>query len=77
MAQITVCDRCKKELVVRQTLLNIKPYKYVLGVSVYAKEAGGAFRRTADHSFELCDDCANKLAEFLQYEGPEEIKEET
>lgn len=78
MAQITVCDRCKKELVARQTLINIKPYKYILGIEVYTTSAyRGDFIRTSNHTFELCDDCANKLGEFLHYTGSEEIKEET
>lgn len=77
MAQITVCDRCRRELIIRKTLINLKPVKYGLNIDVFSIYPSNVLQRTANHTFELCDDCANKLGEFLHYVGPEEIKEET
>ena len=73
MADVKICDRCRKELTVRQTIINLRPVRHILGVEVYSRYPN-CLHRTAVHSFDLCDDCANKLAEFLGYNP--EFKEE-
>lgn len=68
MANVKICDRCRQELTERQTIINLRPVRHILGVEVFARSAGAScMLRTAGHSFDLCDDCANKLAEFLRY----------
>ena len=73
MAQITVCDRCRKELTFRRTRVSLKPWKHVLGIEVHSlyPDHGWTVNNANKHFFELCDDCANRLAEFLNY-GPTE-----
>lgn len=67
MADIKICDRCRKELVHRRTLLNFRPDRYLLGIVVLTPDLGGLNRTGGPHNFELCDDCANELGEFLRY----------
>lgn len=76
MATITinVCDRCRKELTNRRTLLNLKKAPCKLEVKVLKIDLNGWNASGNVHSFELCDDCANKLAEFLGYSG--QVEEE-
>ena len=74
MAQINVCDRCRKELTYRRTLVGVKSRGKCVDIKVLS--LGDI---TGSHSFELCDDCANRLGEFLHYgptEGSTEAKEE-
>lgn len=66
MADVKICDRCRKELTVRQTIIKLRPIRYILGVEVYSRYPD-YLQRKAAHSFDLCDDCANGLAEFLGY----------
>ena len=72
MATINVCDRCKKELVYRRTLVNFKKPPRKLDVQVLKIDLNGWNAASNVHSFELCDDCANELAKFLGYSGPVE-----
>lgn len=76
MADVKICDRCRKELVERQTIINLRPSKrYILNVDVLARSAyDSCLRHTSGHSFDLCDDCANGLAAYLNY-VPEISKE--
>lgn len=78
MADVKICDRCRKEITERQTIINLRPSKrYILSVDVLARPAGANYLlRTAGHSFDLCDSCANKLAEFLRY-IPDSVAEAT
>ena len=75
MAKIIICDRCRKELTDRRTIINLKPIKHILNIDVFKVCSSNVMQRTSNHSFELCDDCANKLGEFLNYTGPEEVEE--
>lgn len=76
MADVKICDRCRKELTERQTIINLRPSKrYILSVDVLARSAyDSCLRRTTSHSFDLCDECANGLATYLNYVP--EFKEE-
>ena len=67
MADIKVCDRCRKELRHRRTLINIRPDKYFLNIIVLTPDLGGLNRTGGPHNFELCDSCANQLGEFLNF----------
>lgn len=72
MADVKICDRCRKELTERQTIINLRPSKrYILGVEVYSR-LPRYLQRTASHSFDLCDECANKLGMFLNYSPKED-----
>ncbi len=64
MADVKICDRCGKKLNQRQTFLNIKPVRYVLGEEVF-NVCLGWMGRISNSSFDLCDDCTVKLNEFL------------
>lgn len=80
MADIKICDRCRKELTYRRTIVSVKPIRCILGVEVYTPIFGGsipALQRTGSHTFELCDECANGLGEFLNYVNPNIKVEET
>ena len=76
MADVKICDRCRKELTERQTIINLRPSKrYILSVDVLVRSAyDGCLLRTSGHSFDLCDECANGLAAYLNY-VPESSKE--
>lgn len=78
MAQVNICDRCRKELTYRRTLVGLKPRGRYVDISVFRFDPFGMNDASAKHSFELCDDCANRLAEFLKY-GPTEgsVEEKT
>ena len=67
MADIKICDRCRKELTHRRTLLNFRPDRYLLGIVVLTPDLGGLNRTGGPHNFELCDECANELGKFLRY----------
>ena len=71
MAQISVCDRCRKELTYRRTLVGLKPRGRTCTVNVFRFDLFGLNNATGNHTFELCDTCANQLGEFLKY-GPTE-----
>lgn len=75
MATINVCDRCRRKLINRRTLLILNKSPRKLDVRVLKIDLNGWNAADNVHSFELCDDCANKLAEFLGYSGPVEEEE--
>lgn len=75
MAQINVCDRCRKELTYRRTLVGVKPRGKYIDVSVFRFDPFGTNDAAGKHSFELCDNCANELGRFLNY-GPREVSSE-
>lgn len=69
MADVKICDRCGKELTNTQTLINIRPVRYILDEQVFECCLGWIGRRSKS-SFDLCVDCEKRLREFLN--GPSE-----
>lgn len=64
MADVKICDRCRKELTNTRTLINIRPVRYILVEEVY-NSCLGWIERTSKSQFDLCVDCEKRLREFL------------
>lgn len=75
MAQINICDRCRKELTSQRTFLTHTITRHGLKVQLLKYLTAGMIKPCEIHTFELCDSCANELGEFLKYTGP--VEEET
>lgn len=65
MADIKICDKCGKRLGYRKNLLFLKPSVRKLTVQLYKSDPWNIIDSGKSRMFELCDDCANELSEFL------------
>ena len=75
MADIKICDRCKKPINNRRSILGLKASYYRLGVEVL-KELQyypGEFRHDQQIDTDLCESCTKLLAEFLDGKAVEAV----
>ena len=65
MADIKICDKCGKKLTYKKHLLFLKPSVRKLNVRLFSSDPWNIIDSGKARSFDLCDDCANELSEFL------------
>ena len=71
MADVKVCDRCGKRLTDERSIFNVKPNRYTLSVTLF-KKPRYYFSSIPDiikTDHDLCIDCTNALAAWLEYES--------
>ena len=74
MAQIIVCDRCRKEISGKPKFIDLKPAHYILGIETtnFDYWEGEVTYRC---EYQFCNACARELGRFLHGEG-RDVKEE-
>lgn len=66
MADVKICDRCKKVLDDKRGRVRLKQAKrHILNVTVFKQGYTGEFV-AADTHHDLCENCTKKLIDFLE-----------
>ncbi len=79
MADVKVCDRCCKVLGHTRALIGLKPVKRnALMIEIFKKDkyVSGEYRKACTNH-DLCEDCTNKLVEFLEGKAVEAVRRTT
>lgn len=64
MADVKMCDRCRKTFNTKRQFIIIEPVRYILGVETTKRFWGDGVKDCHEH-FDLCNDCFNELRRFI------------
>ncbi len=75
MADVKICDRCRKTFNTKRQYIIIEPVRYILGVETTKRFWGGGAEDCHEY-FDLCNNCFNELRRFINGKATDAVVNE-